>query len=89
MLTSLAFFRAKSGQTKSLGKALTDLVDPTRQEAGCISYDVHQSLQDSDSWFVYENWRSSSDPDAPCRRRIDRSRHLRLFSQNSDAGAGV
>src|SRR6266852_742814 len=64
MLTNLAFFRAQQGQTKSLGKALTDLVDPTRQEAGCISYDVHQSLQDSDSWFVYENWRSSADLDA-------------------------
>jgi NAD(P)-dependent dehydrogenase (short-subunit alcohol dehydrogenase family)/quinol monooxygenase YgiN len=64
MLTNLAFFRAQPGQTKSLGKALTDLVDPTRQEAGCISYDVHQSLQDSDSWFVYENWRSSADLDA-------------------------
>ena len=64
MLTNLAFFRAKPGQTKSLGKALTDLVNPTRQEAGCISYDLHQSLQDSDSWFVYENWRSSTDLDA-------------------------
>lgn|GEM_PF-36356 len=64
MLANLAFFRAKPGQTKSLGKALTDLVEPTRQEAGCISYDLHQSLQDADSWFVYENWRSSADLDA-------------------------
>lgn len=64
MLTNLAFFRAKQGQTKSLGKALNDLVDPTRQEAGCISYDLHQSSQDADSWFVYENWRSLADLDA-------------------------
>ena len=64
MLTNFAFFRAKPGQTKTLGKALTGLVDPTRQEAGCISYDLHQSLQDADSWFVYENWRSSADLDA-------------------------
>jgi quinol monooxygenase YgiN len=64
MLTNLAFFRAKPGQTKSLGNALTDLVDATRQEAGCISYDLHKSLEDPDSWFVYENWRSSADLDA-------------------------
>jgi len=49
MLTNLVFFRAKPGQTKSLGEALTDLLDRTRQEVGCISYDLHQSLQDSDS----------------------------------------
>lgn len=64
MLSNLAFFRAKPGQTKSLGKTLTDLVDPTRQEVGCISYDLHQFIQDADSWLLYENWRSSADLEA-------------------------
>src|ERR1700704_115309 len=74
MLTNLAFFRAKTGQTKSLGKALTDIVDLTRQEAGNISYDLHQSPQDPESWFVYENWRSSADLDAHMQ-----TAHIRAF----------
>jgi quinol monooxygenase YgiN len=55
MLTNLAFFHAMPGQTKLL-KALTDLVDPTRQEAGYISYDVHQSLQGLEEHLVAAQW---------------------------------
>lgn len=74
MITNLAFFRAKPGQTELLGKALTDLVEPTRQEAGCISYDLHQSLEDADSWFVYENWRLAADLDAHMQ-----TEHIKAF----------
>ena len=64
MLTNLALFRAKPGQSETLGATLTSLVEPTRQEAGCVSYDLHHSFDDANSWFVYENWRSSEDLDA-------------------------
>jgi quinol monooxygenase YgiN len=57
-LTHLAFFRARAGQTQALGAALSDLVEPTRREAECINYDLHQSAEDIDVWFVHENWRS-------------------------------
>ena len=58
-LTNLAFFRARVGQTQALGSALRALVDPTRAEAECLNYDLHQSIGDGDVWFVYENWRSA------------------------------
>jgi NAD(P)-dependent dehydrogenase (short-subunit alcohol dehydrogenase family)/quinol monooxygenase YgiN len=64
MLTNLALFRAKPDQAKALGVAMTDLVEPTRREAGCVSYDLHQSFDDGHSWFVYENWRLPEDLDA-------------------------
>jgi len=64
VLTNLALFRAKRGQSETLGATLTSLVEPTRGEAGCVSYDLHHSLDDANSWFVYENWRSSEDLDA-------------------------
>lgn len=90
MLTNLAFFRAKQGQTKSLGKALTDLVDPSRQEDGCISYDVHQSLQDADSWFVYENWRTTADLDAHMQKPHTAYGFARAVEEGaSEAGADV
>jgi hypothetical protein len=60
-LTQLAFFRARAGQTRALGAALSDRVEPTRREAECINYDLHQSAEDIEVWFVHENWRSPVD----------------------------
>ncbi len=58
-LTNLAFFRARPGQAQALGSALSALVGPTRAETECLNYDLHQSLDDTDVWFVYENWCSA------------------------------
>ena len=73
-LTSLAFFRARRGQSEALGAALAALVEPTRGEAGCLTYDLHQSLENAEIWFVYENWRSMQDLDSHMK-----SVHLRAF----------
>jgi NAD(P)-dependent dehydrogenase (short-subunit alcohol dehydrogenase family) len=37
------------------------VVAPSRQEAGCINYDLRRSDADPDIWCVYENWRSADD----------------------------
>jgi quinol monooxygenase YgiN len=66
-LTNLAFFRARPGQTQALGSALSALVAPTRAETECLAYDLHQSLDDADVWFVYENWRSAEGLEAHMR----------------------
>jgi quinol monooxygenase YgiN len=39
--TNLAFFRARRGQSESLGAALDALVEPTRLEAGCLNFVIH------------------------------------------------
>jgi quinol monooxygenase YgiN len=44
-----------------LGAALQSLVATSRQEPGCIVYQVHQSTEDAALWMVYEVWRSSDD----------------------------
>jgi quinol monooxygenase YgiN len=66
-LTNLAFFRARLGQTQALGSALSALVAPTRAEAECLNYDLHQSVDDAEVWFVYENWRSAEGSGAHMR----------------------
>ena len=66
-LTNLAFFRARPGQAQALGSALSALVGPTRAETECLNYDLHQSLDDTDVWFVYENWRSREGLDVHMR----------------------
>ncbi|MCA1371478.1 antibiotic biosynthesis monooxygenase [Bradyrhizobium sp. BRP14] len=63
-LTNIAFIRAQAGKGDLLGDWLNKLATPSRDEAGCINYDVHRSLDDPDLWFVYENWRSKADLEA-------------------------
>ena len=66
-LTNLAFFRARPGQTQALGSALSALVAPTRAEAECLTYNLHQSIDDAEVWFVYENWCSAEGSEAHMR----------------------
>jgi len=63
-LTLIAQMRAKPGQQDRLRMELQRLVAPTRAEAGCIAYDLHQSLTDPALFLFYEIWKSQSDLDA-------------------------
>ncbi|MDK1492481.1 putative quinol monooxygenase [Sinorhizobium sp. 7-81] len=62
-LTNVAFFRAKPGRSEDLGAALLALVSPSRQEAGSLRYEIHQSMESSNDWMVVEDWRYPSDFD--------------------------
>ena len=73
-LTNIAFFRAQPNQTQALGTALSALLEPTRAETGCLNYDLHQSLDDAEVWFVYEKWRSAEGLSIHMQ-----SEHLRAF----------
>ncbi|TPK72457.1 antibiotic biosynthesis monooxygenase [Mesorhizobium sp. B2-4-15] len=73
-VTNLAFFRARPGRTHELGMALVALVEPTRSEAECLSYNLHQSVEDPDVWFVYENWKTASGLEAHMH-----AKHIRKF----------
>jgi quinol monooxygenase YgiN len=63
-LTILARFRAKAGQESRLRRELQRLLAPTRAEAGCISYDLHQSQSDPALFVFYEDWASQAALDA-------------------------
>ncbi len=56
MLTVVAVLEAKPGKEQELERTLMELVPPTRQEAGCINYDLHRSRDDSRMFMFYENW---------------------------------
>ncbi|PTQ07845.1 antibiotic biosynthesis monooxygenase [Sphingomonas oleivorans] len=62
-LTNAAFFNAKPGRSEDLGVALLQLVSPSRQEEGCLRYEIHQSQDDPNAWMVLEDWRHPSDFD--------------------------
>ncbi len=55
-VTVVAQIRAKSGMEEKVKQELLSLVGPTRTEAGCINYDLHQSVEDKSLFMFYENW---------------------------------
>lgn len=63
-VTVVATFHAKPGQEAELKKALISLVAPTRQEKGCLNYDLHVSAEDPTKFLFHENWTSKADLDA-------------------------
>ena len=63
-LTVVARIQAKAGKEKEVQQTLLGLVGPTRAEAGCINYDLHQSHDDAGLFLFYENWESKAHLDA-------------------------
>jgi quinol monooxygenase YgiN len=55
-VTVLARFKAKAGLEEKAKQAIIACVAPTRSEAGCINYDLHQSSDDKTLLMLYENW---------------------------------
>ena len=63
-LTVVARVRAKAGQEARLRQELQRLVTPTRAEAGCLRYDLHESKTETGWFLLYETWKSQMDLDA-------------------------
>ncbi len=55
-VTVVATFEARPGQENALRNALTGLVAPTRQEAGCLNYDLHVLPENPARFLFHENW---------------------------------
>ena len=64
IVTVVATFEARPGKEAELRTALTGLVAPTRTEAGCINYDLHQAVGDPGKFVFLENWTSKALLDA-------------------------
>lgn len=54
-LTNAALFNAKPSRSEELGSELPQLVSPSRQEKGCLRYEIHQSKDHPNSWMVLED----------------------------------
>jgi quinol monooxygenase YgiN len=55
-VTVIARIKAKPGLQETVKKSVMALVGPTRAEAGCINYDLHQASDDPSVFMLYENW---------------------------------
>jgi quinol monooxygenase YgiN len=64
LLTVVARVRAKTGKESCLRGELLGLVAPTRAEAGCLRYILHESNAEPGIFLFYETWKSEADLDA-------------------------
>jgi quinol monooxygenase YgiN len=79
-ITVVATFQAKPGQEAELKKALLTLIAPTRQEAGCINYDLHQSPNEPGKFLFHENWTTKAALDAHLQNT-----HIQVLLPRMDA----
>ena len=75
-VTVIAYIFAKAHEEKRVREALLELVKQTREEKGCINYDLHESTEDALRFVMYENWESAEDLEAHAK-----SAHLREFGR--------
>ncbi|MEM6449108.1 MAG: putative quinol monooxygenase [Cyanobacteria bacterium P01_D01_bin.105] len=57
-LTIVGNIYAKADQVELVKAALEKLVPITRQEEGCIQYDLHRDNENPAHFMFYENWES-------------------------------
>lgn len=59
-LTIIGRLRALTGREDELRDALLEVTRASREEPGCLNFDLHQDLQDPAKFIIYENWRDEA-----------------------------
>ncbi len=59
-VTVAAFMKASPGQEAAVRKELLSLVEPSRRDAGCVNYDLHEDTGAPGSFMFHENWTSKA-----------------------------
>jgi len=62
-VTVVVRLEAKPGMEARVREELASLLAPTRQEPGCLNYDMHESPDDPSLFLFHENWTSRADLD--------------------------
>jgi quinol monooxygenase YgiN len=55
---------ARPEYTNKVKTLLTELVEPSRQESGCLRYHVHQNRAVPEEFFVFAEWASEEEFEA-------------------------
>ena len=59
----VARFAAKPDRVQDVKRILTDMIDPTRTEDGCVTYELLQNASDPTDFTFVEQWTSKADLD--------------------------
>lgn len=58
-LTVVVRLRAREGMEDRVRNELIGLLGPTREEEGCVNFDLHRAEDDPGLFLVHENWTSA------------------------------
>jgi quinol monooxygenase YgiN len=59
-LIVVAQMKAKPGKEAEVRKELLSLLEPSRKDEGCLSYNLHQAVENPALFLFYENWASKA-----------------------------
>lgn len=63
-ITITAILKAHPGKEEALRQALDEVIPPSRQEEGCLTYVLHESLDAPGTFVFYEKYRDETALDA-------------------------
>ncbi|BBX71402.1 putative quinol monooxygenase [Mycolicibacterium psychrotolerans] len=52
--------RSMPAQREAVKRLLLELVEPARQEAGCLYYDIYQNSDEPECFFIVDGWASDA-----------------------------
>jgi quinol monooxygenase YgiN len=55
-----ARFHASEGSERAVEKALTDVVQPTREEAGCMAINAFRSSSNPRLFYIHSRWKDEA-----------------------------
>ena len=55
-LRVVARLKAQPGEVDGLNSLLIGLIEPTRKEQGCITFEMHQNNEDPTDFLFFEEW---------------------------------
>lgn len=55
----VALIVAKADERERVGKAVRDMVQPSRAEPGCLQYDLHEEQERPGAFVFIERWKSA------------------------------
>lgn len=76
----IAICRARPDKVAELQAAFEEAVAPTRQEAGCLGYILHQNRENPAEFVFYETWADQAALD----RHFGSAHNLRLIEKITD-----
>lgn len=60
----IALFKSKPGKVEALQEFLSNFIEPTLKEKGCIAYELHQNAGDPADFAFIEEWEDNATLDA-------------------------
>jgi len=60
-VTVVARIKALPTRKEAVRQVLISLMQPTRSEPGCVSYDLHVAADDETLFMIHEKWKSGRD----------------------------